>query len=80
MNSSPGTLGEPDTSGGTEIPERIFWRSDNWMGTTFPAAGVVLLLSLLVVVLPWPDSEISVCHQVHVIPTHTNMLCQHTLI
>lgn len=57
MNSLPGTLGEPDTSGGTDMPERIFWRSDSWMGTTFPAAGVVVLLSLLVVLL-WPDSEI----------------------
>ncbi|MPC10159.1 hypothetical protein E2C01_002787 [Portunus trituberculatus] len=58
VNPSPGTLGEPDTSGGTDMPDRMFWRSDSWIGTTFPAVGVVLLLSLLVVVvLPCPDSE-----------------------
>lgn len=56
MTPSPGTLGEPDASGGTDIPERIFCKSDSWIGTTLPAPGVVLLLSLLAV-LPRPDSE-----------------------
>lgn len=50
---STGTRGDPEASGGTEIPDKMFCKSDNWIGGTFPDAEVALLVSVL---LPGAES------------------------